>query len=82
MNLEKTLDTLSQMLQSVSTNIYSICVQEIVGFGKFKIVLEGKYIRDIKESKDFSKFKSYHTKEVQFLSGKCCIYITDIELLY
>lgn len=82
MNLERTLDTLSQMLQSVRTNIYSICVQEIIGFGKFKTVLEGKYIRDIKENKDFTKFKSYHTVEVQFLSGKCCIFITEITNLF
>ena len=76
MNLEGTLNTISQ-LQSSRTNIYSICIQEIIGFGKFRTVLEGKYIRDIRENKDFSKYKSYHTEEIQFLSGKCYIFITD-----
>ena len=79
MYLERTLNILSQL--QCRTNIYSICVQEIIGFGKFKTVLEGKYISDIKENKDFSKYKYYYTVEVQFLSGKCCIFITDIKLL-
>ena len=76
MNLEGTFNVISQ-LQSSRTNIYSICIQEIIGFGKFRTVLEGKYIRDIRENKDFSKYKSYHTEEIQFLSGKCYIFITD-----
>lgn len=80
MSLERTLNTLSQL--QCRTNIYSICVMEIVGFGKFKTVLEGKYIRDITENKDFTKFKSYHTEEVQFLSGECCIFITEITNLF
>lgn len=79
MNLEGTLNTLSQ-LQSSRTNIYSICIQEIIGFGKFRTVLEGKYLRDIRENKDFSKYKSYHTAEIQFLSGKCYIFITEDDL--
>lgn len=74
MSLERTLNTLSQL--QCRTNIYNIFVQEIIGFGKFKTVLEGKYIRDIRENKDFNKYKSYHTEETQFLSGKCYIYIT------
>lgn len=81
MNLEGTLDTLSQLM-STRTNIYNIVIQEIIGFGKFKTVLEGKYIRDIKENKDFNKYKSYHTEEVQFLSGKCYIYIIDSSNLF
>lgn len=75
MNLEGTLNTLSQL--QCRTNIYSICVQEIIGFGKSRTVLEGKFIRYIKENKDFNKYKSYHTEEIQFLSGKCYIYIID-----
>lgn len=75
MNLEETLNTLSQLLSN-RTNIYNIVIQEIIGFGKSRTVLEGKYIRDIRENKDFNKYKSYHTKEIQFLSGKCYIYIT------
>lgn len=81
MNLEGTLDTLSQLM-STRTNIYNIVIQEIIGFGKFKTVLEGKYIRDIKENKDFNKYKSYHDEEVQFLSGKCYIYIIDSSNLF
>lgn len=79
MNLEGTLNTLSQLL-STRTNIYNIVIQEIIGFGKFRTVLEGKYIRDIKENKDFNKYKSYHTAEIQFLSGKCYIFITEDDL--
>lgn len=76
MNLEETLNVISQ-LQSTRTNIYNIVIQEIIGFGKFRTVLEGKYIRDIKENKDFNKYKSYHTVEIWFLSGNCYIHITD-----
>ena len=76
MNLEETLNVISQ-LQSSKTNIFYIYVQERIGFGKFRTVLEGKYIRDIRENKDFSKYKSYHTVEIQFLSGKCYIFITE-----
>lgn len=78
MYLEGTLNTLSQL--QCRTNIYSICVQEIIGFGKSRTVLEGKYIRDIKENNDFRKYKSYHTEEIQFLSGKCYIFITEDDL--
>lgn len=79
MNLEGTLGTISQLLSN-RTNIYNIVIQEIIGFGKFRTVLEGKYIRDIKENKDFNKYKSYHTEEIQFLSGKCYIFITEDDL--
>lgn len=82
MNLEGTLNTISK-LQSSRTNIFYIYVQEIIGsyFGsEVKTVLEGKYIRDIKENKDFNKYKSYHTEEIQFLSGKCYIFITEDDL--
>lgn len=81
MNLEETLNVTSQ-LQSTRTNIFSICIQEIIGFGKFRTVLEGKYIRDIRENKDFNKYKSYHTEEIKFLSGKCYIYIVDSSNLF
>ena len=81
MNVEGTLNTISQLL-STRTNIYNIVIQEVIGFGKFRTVLEGKYIRDIKENKDFEKYKSYHTEEVLFLSGKCYIYITDSSNLF
>lgn len=81
MNLEETLNVTSQ-LQSTRTNIFSICVQEIIGFGKFRTVLEGKYIRDIKENKDFNKYKSYHTVEIWFLSGNCYIHIIDSSNLF
>lgn len=81
MNLEETLNVTSQ-LQSTRTNIFSICVQEIIGFGKFRTVLEGKYIRDIKENKDFNKYKSYHTVEIWFLSGNCYIHIVDSSNLF
>lgn len=80
MSLERTLNTLSQL--QCRTNIYNIFVQEIIGFGKFKTVLEGKYIRDIRENKDFNMYKSYHTEEIQFLSGKCYIYIIDSSNLF
>ena len=80
MNLEGTLNTLSQL--HTKTNIFSICIQEIIGFGKFRTVLEGKYIRDIKENRDFEKYKSYHTEEIQFLTGKCYIYIIDSSNLF
>lgn len=76
MNLEETLNTIRK-LQSSRVNIYNICIQEIIGFGKFRTVLEGKYIRDIKENKDFNKYKSYRTEEIQFLSGNCYIYINE-----
>lgn len=76
MTLEETLNTISQLL-STRTNIYNIVIQEIIGFGKFRTILEGKYLRDIREIKNFSKYKSYHTAEIQFLSGKCYIFITD-----
>ena len=74
--LERTLDTISQLL-STRTNIYNIVIQEVIGFGKLKTVLEGKYIRDIKENKDFNKYKSYRTVEILFLSGNCYIHIVD-----
>ena len=80
MYLEGTLNTLSQL--RTRTNIYNIVIQEIIGFGKFRTVLEGKYIRDIKENKDFEKYKSYHTEEIQFLTGKCYIYIIDSSNLF
>lgn len=76
MYFEETLNVISQLL-SYRTNIYNIVIQEIIGFGKLKTVLEGKYIRDIKENKDFNKYKSYHTVEILFLSGNCYIHITD-----
>lgn len=81
MNLEETLNVISQLL-STRTNIYNIVIQKIIGFGKFKTVLEEKFIRDIKENKDFNKYKSYYTKEIQFLSGKCYIYIIDRSNLF
>lgn len=84
MNLEGTLNVISQ-LQSSRTNIFYIYVQEIISsyFGsEVKTVLEGKYIRDIKENKDFTKFKSYFTLEIQFLSGKCYVYIVDSSNLF
>lgn len=79
MNLEGTLNVISQLPRS---NIFYFYIQEIIGFGKFKTVLEGKYLRDIRENKDFNKYKSYHTKEIQFLSGKCYIYIVDSSNLF
>lgn len=81
MNVEETLNVTSQ-LQSTRTNIYNIVIQEIIGFGKFRTVLEGKYIRDIKENKDFNKYKSYHTVEIWFLSGNCYIHIVDSSNLF
>lgn len=81
MNLEGTLNTLSHLL-STRTNIYNIVIQEIIGFGKFKTVLEGKFIRYIKESKDFNKYKSYYTVEIWFLSGNCYIHIIDSSNLF
>jgi len=81
MYLEGTLNTISHLL-STRTNIYNIVIQEIIGFGKFKAVLEGKYIRDIKENKNFSKYKSYHTEEIQLLSGNCYIHIVDSSNLF
>ena len=81
MNVEETLNVISQLL-SVRANIYNIVIQEIIGFGKFRTVLEEKFIRDIKENKDFNKYKSYYTKEILFLSGKCYIYIIDRSNLF
>lgn len=80
MNLEETLNTLSQL--RTRTNIYNIIIQEIIGFGKLKTVLEEKFIRDIKENKDFNKYKSYYTVEILFLSGNCCIHIEDSSNLF
>lgn len=74
MYLEGTLNVISQLPRS---NIFYFYIQEIIGFGKSRTVLEGKYIRDIKENKDFNKYKPYHTAEIQFLSGKCYIFITE-----
>lgn len=81
MNVEETLNVISQLL-STRANIYNIVIQEIIGFGKFRTVLEGKYIRDIRENKDFNKFKSYHTVEILFLSGNCYIHIVDSSNLF
>lgn len=81
MNLERTLNVISQ-LQSTRTNIFSIRIQKQIGFGKSKIVLEGKTIKDITENKDFAKFKSYFTLEIQFLSGNCYIYIVESSNLF
>lgn len=81
MNLGGTLNALSHLL-STRTNIYNIVIQEIIGFGKSRTVLEGKYIRDIKENKDFTKYKSYHTVEILFLSGNCYIHIVDSSNLF
>lgn len=81
MNLEGTLNTLSQLL-STRTNIYNIVIQEIIDFGKVKTVLEEKFIRYIKENKDFNKYKSYHTVEILFLSGNCYIHIVDSSNLF
>lgn len=81
MNLEGTLNSLSHLL-STRTNIYNIVIQEIIDFGKFKTVLEGKFIRYIKENKDFNEYKSYHTVEILFLSGNCYIHIIDRSNLF
>lgn len=81
MDLERTLNVISQ-LQSTRTNIFSIRIREQIGFGKFKIVLEEKTIKDITENKNFNKYKFYHTSEVLFLSGNCYIHIIDSKLLY
>lgn len=80
MHLEGTLNTISQL--RTRTNIYNIVIQEIIGFGKLRTVLEGKYIRDIKENKDFNRYKSYYTKEILFLSGNCYIHIEDSSNLF
>lgn len=81
MYFEETLNVISQLL-SYRTNIYNIVIQEIIGLGKLKTVLEGKYIRDIKENKDFNKYKSYLTREILFLSGNCYIHIIDRSNLF
>lgn len=77
MTLEETLNVISQ-LQATRTNINRLSVQEWVGYGKFKTVLEGRTLRDLKELKEYNEFKDYVVLETNFLPTGC--YITVVEI--
>ena len=77
MTLEETLNVISQ-LQATRTNIYRPYVQEWSGYGKFKRVLEGKTLRDLKGLKEYDSFKDHVVVETDFLPSGC--YITVVKI--
>lgn len=77
MTLEETLNVISQ-LQTTRTNINRLKVQEWIGYGKFKRVLEGKTLRDLRGLKEFESFKDYVVVETDFLPSGC--YITVVKI--
>lgn len=77
MTLEETLNIISQ-LQATRTNIHRLYVQEWIGYGKFKRVLEGKTLRDLKGLKEYDSFKDYVVVETDFLPSGC--YITVVKI--
>ena len=77
MTLEETLNVISQ-LQATRTNINRLKVQEWIGYGKFKTVLEGRTLRDLRELKEYNEFKDYVVLETNFLPTGC--YITVVKM--
>lgn len=77
MTLEEALNIISQ-LQATRTNINRLKVQEWIGYGKFKRVLEGKTLRDLKGLKEYDSFKDYVVVETDFLPSGC--YITVVKI--
>lgn len=77
MELEETLNIISQ-LQATRTNISKLIVQEWIGYGKFKTVLEGKTFNELKSLKDYSTYKNYFVIETNFLASGCYIVIVKV----
>lgn len=77
MTLEETLNVIAQ-LQATRTNIHRLYVQEWIGYGKFKRVLEGKTLGDLKSLSEYNKFKDYVVVETDFLPSGC--YITVVRI--
>lgn len=77
MTLEETLNVISQ-LQATRTNIHHLYVQEWIGYGKFRTVLEGSTLRDLRELKEYNEFKDYVVLETDFLPTGC--YITVVKI--
>lgn len=77
MELEETLNVISQ-LQATRTNINKLIVQEWIGYGKFKTVLEGKTFSELKSLEDYSTYKNYFVIETNFLASGCYIVIVKV----
>lgn len=77
MTLEETLNVISQ-LQATRTNIHRLYVQEWIGYGKFKRVLEGKTLRDLRDLKEYNDFKDYDVVDTDFLPSGC--YLTVVKI--
>lgn len=77
MTLEETLSVISQ-LQATRTNINRLKVQEWIGYGKFRPVLEGKTLRDLRELEEYNEFRDYVVLETNFLPTGCYITIVKI----
>lgn len=77
MNLEETLNIIAQ-LQATRTNISKLIVQEWIGYGKFRTVLEGKTFNELKSLKDYKDYKDFIVLETNFLASGCLITIVKI----
>lgn len=77
MTLEEALNIIAQ-LQATRTNIHRLYVQEWIGYGKFKGVLEGKTLSDLKSLKEYNEFKDYVVIETDFLPSGCYITVARI----
>lgn len=77
MTLEEVVNVVSQ-LQATRTNIHRLCVQEWIGHGKFKPVLESKTLRGLKELSDYSTYRDYVVVEADFLATGLYITITRV----
>lgn len=77
MTLEEVINIISQ-LQATRTNIHRLRVQEWIGYGKFKPVLESKTLRGLKELSDYSTYRDYVVVETNFLATGLYITITKI----
>ena len=80
LSLEETLNIISQ-LQASRTNIHRLIVQEWIGYGKFKPVLEGKTFNELKSFKDFNTYKNYSVLETNFLASGCFITVCKNEAI-
>lgn len=77
MTLEEVINIISQ-LQATRTNIRRLRVQEWIGYGKFKPVLESKTIRELMALKEYNDFKDYVVVETDFLATGLYITITKV----
>lgn len=76
MKLEEVLNIIAQ-LQATRTNIHKLIVQECIGYGKFRTVLEGKTFNELKSLADFNTYKDCEFIETNFLATGCYIVISN-----